>query len=76
MDVATALVSSVPANDRIVTSRVACVDSRESSPVPLEVVPRGGDHRQNPRFRADFYRRRKSARSSKIARAPINEAGN
>lgn len=36
MDVATALVSSVPANDRIVTSRVACVDSRESSPVPRE----------------------------------------
>lgn len=36
MDVTTALVSLVPANDRIVTSRVACIDSRESSPVPLE----------------------------------------
>lgn len=37
MDVTTALVSPIPVNDRIVTSRVACVDSpRESSPVPRE----------------------------------------
>lgn len=47
-----------PANDRIVTSRVACVDSRESSPVPREASfhEEATTRRRSSRFRADFYR--------------------
>lgn len=58
MDVPTALVSPTPANDRIVTSRVACVDSpRESSPVPREASFHAEATTIIDRTRAfDFYR--------------------
>lgn len=86
MDVTTALVflpTRLP-TDRIVTSRVACVDSRESSPVPREASfhEEATTRRRSSRFRADFYRgydgeNLPSRPFEDFSRAPpINEAEN